>query len=255
MLIGWIVLNCVIPNVSMKLVFFKAYLIVALISVGIVIRSEADVEQFESLKVMEMNLPGFPEKVTFEGIYEGVARLIIKVDQTGRLVDAYQESYTHPEFGRLAEKYVRLWRFQPAKLNGEPITVIKEVDFHFDDKRGVYSTDIHGATALKLNFFRFASSKKTYSPAELDQPLESVEMEQPLFPFEFKNRGVKGTATVVFFIDEMGMSRIPNVTDYSHVAFGQAASMAVENWKFKPPTVGGKPVSVKVRQVFTFSDS
>ncbi|MCZ6674088.1 MAG: energy transducer TonB, partial [Verrucomicrobia bacterium] len=211
------------------------------------------IENFESLKVLEMVLPSYPMKMTFEGIYEGSARVIINVDETGELVDVYQESYTHPEFGRLADKYIRLWTFQPAKLNGEPITAIKPVDFNFDDKRGVYSVGIQAAMGSNMNFGRSANSKRVYSPEELDENLEPIEMVQPPFPEEFRNTDIEGTATVLFYIDETGKTRMPHVTEYSHMDFGTSALLAVENWKFKPPLVRGKPVSIMVSQKFNFT--
>jgi outer membrane biosynthesis protein TonB len=33
------------------------------------------------------------------------------------------------------------------------------------------------------------------------------------------------------------------------------ALIAVNEWKFKPPLVNGKPVSIQVRQVFNFQES
>ena len=213
------------------------------------------IDNFESLEVLSSRLPNYPLGMTMEGIYKGKARVILSVDETGSLKDVYVEAYTHPEFGRLAEKYVRLWTFQPAKLNGEPISVIKSLEFDFEDKRGVHAVGVMESTADKLNFGRFAKSKRIYSPKELDKIPVPVEMEKPLFPEEFRNKNIKGSTTVIFYIDEEGSVRMPHVTEYSHENFAKVSLLAVENWKFQPPIVRGKPVSILVRQQFNFSES
>lgn len=213
------------------------------------------IENFESLKVLTSELPAYPMKMTFEGIYDGAARVVVNVNENGELEDVYLESYSHPEFGRLAQEYIKKWTFQPAKLNGEPLSVIKPFDFRFEDRRGVFALGIQEAAASKLNFGRYAGAKRIYSPKELDEIPEPISMVTPLFPEEFKGQGVEGSATVIFYIDELGEIRMPHVTDYSHESFGKTSLIAINEWKFKPPTVRGKPVSIMVRQKFDFKES
>ena len=212
------------------------------------------VENFESLEVTYSVVPAYPTGMTFEGIYDGSAQVVVNVNEKGEIEDVYLSEYTHPTFGKLAEEYIRKWKFKPAKLNGEPLSVIKPFDFHFEDRRGVFALGIHEAAATKLRFSNFAGGKKIYSPRELDQIPEPISMVTPLFPEEFKGKNVSGTATVLFYIDEEGNIRMPHVTEYSHESFGKTALLAVDQWKFKPPVVNGKPVSIQVRQVFNFQD-
>ncbi len=224
-----------------------------LVSVGA--SSLPAIDNFESLKVVSSELPSYPLGMTVNGIYDGAARVIISVNENGVLEDVYLESYTHPDFGKLAEESIKKWTFQPAKLNGEPLSVIKAIDFDFEDRRGVFAFGVMESVAAKLNFARFADSKRIYSPRELDEIPEPIEMITPLYPEEFKGQGTIGNVTVLFYIDETGEVRMPHVTEYSHESFGKTAIIAVEDWKFKPPLVHGKPVSIMVRQKFTFSES
>lgn len=219
------------------------------------ISSLSAVDNFESLKVVTSELPSYPLGMTNNGIYDGAARVVINVNEKGGLEDVYLESYTHPEFGRLAEESIKKWTFQPAKLNGEPLSVIKAIDFDFEDRRGVFAFGIMESVAAKLNFARFSESKRIYSPKELDKIPEPIQMTAPLYPEEFKGKGVTGKVSVLFYIDEMGEVRMPHVTEYSHESFGKTALIAVEDWKFNPPLVRGKPVAIMVRQKFTFSES
>ena len=212
------------------------------------------VENFESLEVTYSVLPAYPTKMTFEGIYDGSAQVIVSVNELGEIEDVYLSAYTHPLFGQLAEEYVRKWKFKPAKLNGEPLSVIKPFDFNFEDRRGVFALGIHEAAATKLRFSNFVGGKRIYSPKELDEIPEPISMTTPLYPEEFKGKRVKGSATVLFYIDEEGAIRMPHVTQYTHENFGKTALLAVAKWKFKPPMVNGKPVSIQVRQVFNFKE-
>jgi TonB family protein len=241
----------------MKKLTKKAILSYFLITLFLVISPGlvSGIENFESLKVLTSKLPAYPVSMTSEGIYDGSAQVIINVDETGEILDVYLAEFSHPEFGRLAEEYIKKWTFQPAKLNGEPMSVIKSFDFRFEDRRGVFALGIHEAAASKLNFGRFAEGKRIYSPKELDEIPVPLEMETPIFPEEYKGQGILGTATIIFYIDEEGIIRMPHVTDYSHESFGKTALIAVNNWRFKPPTVRGKPVPIMVRQKFNFSES
>jgi len=241
----------------MKSQIHKSLLSAWLVSICIVVIPEiaTGIENFESLKVLDTVVPSYPLRMTYEGIYDGSARVIINVDETGKLYDVYLESYTHPEFGRLAEEYIKRWTFQPAKLNGEPITVVKPIDFNFDDRRGVYALGIQEAVASKLNFSRHAKSKRVYDHDELDNGLEPIVMIQPLYPEEFKDTDIVGNAIVLLYVDETGTPRMSHLTDYSHRSFGQTALMAIDTWRFKPPTVNGKPASIMVRQQFDFGKS
>ena len=238
----------------MKLRICSACISAGLIAFGFIVGppAMAEIENFESVRVIDSSLPEYPVRLAYEGIYQGGARLIVSIDETGKLTDVFIESYSHSEFGRLAERYIHRWSFQPAKLNGEPITSIKPIDFHFDDKRGVYS--IGAPEALTALFYTgdTLDSKRIHSVEELDRDLEPIEMAQPLYPEVFKNSDMDGSATIEFYVDEKGHVRVPHTTEYTHGSFGETALVTVKEWKFKPPRVNGKPVSIHVRQTFNF---
>jgi TonB family protein len=203
------------------------------------------VENFESLKVVTTQMPSYPTRLVSEGIFEGFAQVVIRVNEEGKLTDTYLSAYSHPEFGRLAEKYIKLWTFQPAKLNGEPLSVIKSMDFKFEDNRGVFSLLPMEAAAMKMNFGPMdTGGKRIYSPHELDEIPVPLEIETPLYPDEFRGQGIEGTATVIFYIDEEGEVRMPHVTENSQDHFGMTALSSVKKWKFKPPLVKGKQVAI-----------
>jgi TonB family protein len=213
------------------------------------------IENFESLKVVDSVLPIYPVSMTIEGIYDGTAQVVVQVNENGELIDTYLASYTHPLFGKLAQEAIRKWTFQPAKLNGEPLTVIKPFDFRFEDRRGVFAIGIQEAAAARLNLSGGSpDAKRVYSPRELDEIPVPIHMKTPLYPEEFKGKNIDGSVTVIFYIDDDGSVRMPHVTEYTHESFGYTALLAVKEWKFEPPLVRGKPVAILARQKFTFSE-
>jgi len=94
--------------------------------------------------------------------------------------------------------------------------------------------------------------KRVYRPEDLDSIPEPIEVVKPKYPLEFKEEGVRGEVSVLFYIDEEGRVRMPHITEYTHEEFAQLALVAVRQWKFKPPIRRGKPVSILVRQPFSF---
>ena len=221
--------------------------------IGLFASTVVAVENFESPQIISSKLPNYPLGLTMEGVYDGKARVVVSVNDEGLVDDVYIEAFTHPTFGKLADKYIRLWTFKPAKLNGEPISVIKVFEFDFEDKRGVYAAGIMESSAEKFNWGRFSKSKRIYSRKELDQFPIPVNMGKPLYPEEFRGKRVEGSATVLFYIDEEGDVRMPHVTEYSHQNFAKVALHAVEKWKFQPLKVNGKAVTILVRQEFNFT--
>ncbi|QXD25264.1 energy transducer TonB [Opitutia bacterium ISCC 51] len=137
-------------------------------------------------------------------------------------------------------------------MNGEPITSIKTIDFHFDDKRGVYSVGGPESLTALLYTGNNQDAKRTYSPGDLDKELEPIEMPAPLYPEDPKHSGVDGSATLMFYVDERGRVRMPHVTEYSQSIFGESALQSVKQWRFESPVIDGKKVSVLVKQRFDF---
>lgn len=210
------------------------------------------VDNFESLKIIQTTYPNYPMRLTQIGLYEGHVRLLIAVDYMGELTDVFVEEYTHELFAEIAEDTVWEWEFIPAKVNGEPTTVVKALDFRFEDRTGLHSVDVMAAAADKLGLNRMFGKKRVYSPEDLDSIPEPIEVVKPRYPLEFKDEGVEGEVSILFYIDEEGRVRMPHITEFTHPEFAELALVAVKQWKFKPPMRRGKPVSIMVNQPFSF---
>lgn len=75
----------------------------------------------------------------------------------------------------------------------------------------------------------------------------------PVYPAGALTAEIEGRAAVLFEIDAEGIPQNITVQSASAAEFGEAAVEAVKNWRFRPATVGGKPVKYQqVLQVFPF---
>ena len=70
-------------------------------------------------------VPAYPKEAT-EMRLQGMAVVGVTIGKNGEVVDVKQIS-AHPRIARAAADAIRRWRFEPYKLNGEPIDVFAKV--------------------------------------------------------------------------------------------------------------------------------
>jgi TonB family protein len=82
------------------------------------------------LKLIRQVKPSYPEQAKAQGI-EGVVVLSAVVQKDGTVGNVTVMSGAHPLLAAEAENAVRQWRYQPSRLNGEPVEIVTtlEVDF------------------------------------------------------------------------------------------------------------------------------
>lgn len=73
-----------------------------------------------------------------------------------------------------------------------------------------------------------------------------------LYPPLLKSAGVRGEAEVALVVNAQGAVTEARVLSASHPAFGEAASTAIRDARFRPAKHQGKPVAVRVTMPFTF---
>jgi protein TonB len=91
-----------------------------------------------------------------------------------------------------------------------------------------------------------------FNLADLDQKPEARVRVNPIYPFEMRRSGVKGSVVVGFIVDAQGNVRDPHIVKASSPAFEQPAIDAVLKWKFKPGKKGGSAVNTRVNQELEF---
>jgi TonB family protein len=207
-----------------------------------------------SVQIIQTTEAKFPLEMTERGVREGEVHAVMLIDADGTLADCLVTAYTHPEFAVELLNAVRNWVYLPAKQNGEPTGQRIQVVFHFQEKGALVSMLPAMAVSSSLN--RFVTTPLTplvCRASELDQTPAVRERVSPHHPGKSMPSAARsGAVSIDFYIDSQGRPRMPVVVKASNLEFATAASDALMNWRFDPPTRNGRPIAVRMVQEFLF---
>lgn len=207
----------------------------------------APAARHEPLRIVQTESIDYPLSPATINLPTGETRVVIAVDASGRLTDALVSSYSHREFADAALAALRTWRYEPAREDGAPVGVRREVVFRFEANKAVMNLVDRDLISNRFDrLFGTYLYQSVVPAAELDAPPRALHAPQP------KNPAGHGRAVVDFFIDHEGRPRMPVVLESDTPDFASAALSALEQWKFAPPQARGDPVAVRVRQEFRF---
>jgi protein TonB len=94
---------------------------------------------------------------------------------------------------------------------------------------------------------------KIFNLADLDEPPAAILQIKPVYPYELLRAGIAGEVTLELTIDPQGNVRDVIILSSSHREFEENARQALLRWKFKPGKLGGRAVSVRRTQLFSFN--
>lgn len=94
---------------------------------------------------------------------------------------------------------------------------------------------------------------RLYDVKEVDRVPQATHRQPPVYPFDLRRDGVEGEALVEFVVGSDGRVRELSVVRATHVAFGESAANAVQEWRFDAAVKAGMPVDVKLQQRIAFS--
>jgi len=211
---------------------------------------------WQSLKVVEFSDPVYPPRLMQLAVTQGEARVVISVDRQGALTEWLVTGYTRPEFATAAVDAIKEWKFEPARLRGEPLGAIAELTFHFT-AQGVVVSSLNFGEMIEVQTMRLFDERYEFRaclPAELDRAPAPLSMVAPAYPLALAKQGVRGSVNVEFYIDETGAVRLPSLEPGDNLALGSLAIAALSQWKFTPPTSRGRAALVKAVQTFDFRD-
>lgn len=194
----------------------------------------------------------YPQALLFRGIVSGAARVVVSVDATGTLTDILPVGYSHAEFADAAVRGLKRWSYDPIRINGVPVPSQVEIAIDFAAQGVVMSIDASTDLTARLLAFKRDQGYAPCPMRDLDAIPTPLEAAAPPYPADLLKRGVRGSATVDFYIDETGAVRMAALQSADFWELGDLAVMAVNQWKFSPPTRHGRPVLVKVQQRFNF---
>jgi TonB family protein len=211
---------------------------------------------WQSTKIFQTVEPIFPFDLQQLSVTSGEARVVINVDASGKLSEWLVIGYTMPEFADVAVRALKQWRFEPARLRGEPVGTTVELIFHFESQ-GTLVVSQSAMDNLQARMIQLMAGAYVYKPCslkDLDKIPTPIFTVSPTYPHVLADKGVKGKVVISFYIDEMGAVRMPSGSVREDDRLSGLAIEALRQWKFEPPTRSGRPVLVAAQQTFNFGD-
>ena len=180
----------------------------------------------------------------------GSAKVGIIVGPDGRVLASHVVSASKPEFGLALVAVLEAWEFEPAKRGKDAVIsgLTREQEFKTSGRDSAFDSET-SRIAKKLR----AGTFKPANPRELDKRLSPTFIAPLVYPTALDEKGIEGSAKIEVIIDRRGKAILPRIVEASAPEFGWAAATAVQRWLFEPPTVGGKPVEIRVQIPFSFS--
>jgi len=212
------------------------------------------VAQTTPLRIEQTVEPRFPHSLTLTHLTSGEARVVVDIDDRGRLVDWLVTGYTHQAFADEAVSALKEWRYVAPTEGGRPCGVRKELRFIFEATGRVVSLMAIDTPEVLMKQMGIEPQliARVCHLQELDRPIAPVNPVPPSYPRPAGAAAAARSVLVDFYIDEGGQPRMPVVVSSPHEVLAQAAVDALARWRFNAPTRSGKPVAVRVRQEFIF---
>ncbi len=203
-------------------------------------------------KIHQAVAANYPLRLMRAGIAHGEARVRVSIAANGGLNDALLVSASRREFGEEALRVVKQWRFEPERVKGEPVGGVGDISFIFEFNGPIAIEKLSPAPNEEPRGSADPFAYQAETLKRLDRIPAPTHVVPPVYPKDWSDRGIAGSATVEFFIDETGQPRIPVVIATDHRFLGASAVAAVAQWRFEPPQAHGQPALVHAEQVFTF---
>lgn len=190
--------------------------------------------------------PGYPEELTDTGV-SGRAEVDVIVKSDGSVAEPALAMATHRAFGRLALAAAKTWKFQPAKLNGEPIEVRVTLPFIFN---APFEQEVN-ATAHRKVFQKLATPALTQ--AEFGGKLKVKKQARPMYP-RIRGEHPDTKVEVKFVVSPDGKTVNPTIVGEPKKEFIEPAIMAVSQMQYDAPTKNGQGVYVEASTTLKFTD-
>jgi TonB family protein len=205
-------------------------------------------------KIIQTVEARFPATLERSIINQGDATVLVSIAADGTLADTLVAGYSHVDFAREAVAALREWRYEPAQLDGAPVSVRLALKFEFSTTtRVVTLMPLDTAAALMRQPALHAGQNLVASARELDHPLAVLRAVSPRHPGAMAKEPA-GRVRVDFYVDETGHARLPVILESTHPAFAASAIQALGEWQFSVPTRHGRTVIVRIQQEFLFED-
>ncbi|MBW4037792.1 MAG: M56 family metallopeptidase [Acidobacteria bacterium] len=197
--------------------------------------AQVDSAQYVSAKViagtrLSFVQPIYPKEAKAAGI-QGKVVLSATIGKDGQIASLKVLSGP-PELTKAAWAAVKQWTYAPFMHNGQPTEVDTTITVNF-------SLDTNGSAAPD-----HASPGVGQSASGATRPALIHQGTGPIFPPAEKNKGAfDGTVVVALTVNTDGLPTNVSVKKSLGSDFDQSALEAVKQYRFKPATLAGNPVS------------
>lgn len=232
---------------------FVAAVVAAVLCPPLVVAQAEQHQGEHRLPLVKYVEPSYPVALRIRGITKGYATVLVTVDRTGRLIDAYATEFSHRRFADASVQAIKKWTFEEdATGSTVPRLFPIRINFLLDGLVMVYlQVDETLDRADRLEDVKPAY--KAVSFDDLDKHPGEVNTPMPVYPEALKPERKSGNVEILFIVDDSGRVRVPSVTQSDDPLFAAAAIEAIQRWTFEPPTHHGKPASAFSLHRFTFS--
>lgn len=198
----------------------------------------------------------FPGSAYTAGISSGKAIVGVMLDESGKPTDYLLLAYTQDYFGRDLLRQARELAYDPLIIRGLAVPSRYQLGYRFVPDLAVILNGNQAVSAWRIESSDAPFIYRPYQESELDQTLELVQLAQPRLPKNFPaNDPSQIQVMVSFYVDETGQVRLPNIDDTPSGELVRRAIKAALQWKFRPPTVKGKPVLAYAAREINFAAS
>jgi len=163
---------------------------------------------------------------------QGSAYFDVWLDEEGRATQAVCVDETHPVLIDPLRKWIFEQNFRHAAVDGRPVpsTTSVWVSYSLAEVDSDYELLVRG----------------------YDSGPRPIERATPVYPVNALETYKEGWVNIQFTVEASGAVSNPRILDSSHKLFELAALKSIRQWRFKPETVDGRPVSTEATQRIEF---
>lgn len=223
---------------------------------------DPDASWRERFKITER--PVFPPGLAARGVTRGSASFLILVNRDAQLEDFVLLEASHLDVGKSIARVLPEWEFMPTLIDGAPVNAMSRVTINIRSSGSVAMLSV-GDDLENL----FPGGVKTVGEGQsvyrvaamedLDYLPELLHVVQPPPPPVDAIRGDRVNIVFGMFIDEAGKVRMPMLQEAGEgnvdLQVLESVQHALKQWRFTPPTIEGRPVTVRVQQPFQLNSS
>jgi TonB family protein len=196
-------------------------------------------------RVVKQEAPIYPHAMRSSRI-KGEVLLAFVVDTKGNVVNPVVVRSNNTAFNEAAIEAVLKWKFEPAVVEGQPVSTRMSAPIIFDFSDG------SAREAVTVDPPGRKAQERLTEALRYDVAPKPRGVVQPVYPYPLLRDNRKGKATVLFIIGQTGDVEGLKVIEATEPEFGLALTAAVETFKFEPALKDGHPTqaSLKVEQEY-----